>query len=53
LFSSTAINITAGAVSKIGGKVVYESSGGTGPESIVARKYLLLPYTSATYKSTG
>lgn len=47
------INITDGAVSKIGGNVVKANSGGTGPEDIVARKNLLLPYTSATYKSTG
>jgi hypothetical protein len=45
--------MTDGALSNIAGKVVNANSGGTGPEDIVARKYLLFPYMSATYRSTG
>ena len=43
LFASITIIITAGALSNKGGSVVYESSGGTGPDDMLARNVLLLP----------
>jgi hypothetical protein len=43
LFASITIIITAGALSNKGGNVVYESSGGTGPDEIFAKNVLLLP----------
>jgi hypothetical protein len=43
LLASITIIITAGALSNNGGSVVYDNSGGTGPDDMLAKNVLLLP----------